>query len=113
MKKMLVIGSLSIGLIPVLIVCCVVFVLLMVAVIVGGNNENAFHSGSFSTDMSAIAENEIPAEFIPFYQKAGEKYGIHWLLLASIHRQETNFSQNKTVSSAGAIGAMQFMDCMR
>ncbi|MFF5996500.1 peptidoglycan DD-metalloendopeptidase family protein [Lysinibacillus sp. KU-BSD001] len=111
MKKMLVIGSLSIGLIPVLIVCCVVFVLLMVAVIVGGNNENAFPSGSFSTDMSVIAENEIPAEFIPFYQEAGEKYGIHWLLLASIHRQETNFSQNKTVSSAGAIGAMQFMDC--
>lgn len=111
MKKIVLFGSLSIGLVPILVVGAIVCIMLMVAVIIGGNNENEFDGGSFSTSMSAIAENEIPSEFIPFYQKAGETYGVNWLLLASVHRQETEFSRNKTVSTAGAIGAMQFMDC--
>ncbi len=111
MKKIILFGSVSIGLVPLLIVGAIVCVMLMVAVIIGGNNENGFDGGSFSTSMSPIAENEIPSEFISFYQKAGEKYGVNWLLLASVHRQETEFSRNKTVSTAGAIGAMQFMDC--
>ena len=104
-------GSLSIGLVPVLVVGAIIAVMLMVAVIVGGDSDNEFAGGSFSTSMSVIAENEIPSEFISFYQEAGEKYGVNWLLLASVHRQETEFSRNKTVSTAGAIGAMQFMDC--
>lgn len=111
MKKIFMLGSLSIGLVPVLVVGAIIAVMLMVAVIVGGDNDNEFAGGSFSTSMSAIAENEIPSEFIPFYQEAGEKYGVNWLLLASVHRQETEFSRNKTISTAGAIGAMQFMDC--
>lgn len=111
MKKIVLFSSISVGLIPILIIGAIVGVMLMIAVIISGNNENGFDVGLFSTNMSSIAENEIPSEFIAFYQAAGEKYGVNWLLLASVHRQETEFSRNKTVSTAGAIGAMQFMDC--
>lgn len=111
MKKWLTLGSLSLLTVPLLFVAAIVIVILTIAIIAGGNEDSEFESGFFSINMSALAENEIPAEFIPFYQAAGEKYGVNWLLLASIHRQETNFSSNKTVSTAGAIGAMQFMDC--
>lgn len=61
--------------------------------------------------LSEIGENEIPSEFIPVYQKAGEQYGVPWILLAAIHRVETTFSQGLAVSSAGAIGHFQFMKC--
>ena len=61
--------------------------------------------------LSEIGENEIPAAYIPIYQKAGEEYGVPWILLAAIHRVETVFSTLNDVSSAGAIGHMQSMKC--
>lgn len=61
--------------------------------------------------LSELGENEIPSEFIKIYQEAGEKYGVNWILLAAIHKVETNFSRNLSVSSAGAIGHTQFMKC--
>lgn len=62
-------------------------------------------------DLSHIGEAEIPTEFIPVYMEAGEKYEIDWILLAAIHRVESNFSRNLGVSTAGAIGHTQFMPC--
>lgn len=54
----------------------------------------------------------IPEKFIPVYIAAEEKYGVPWTLLAAHHRIETRFSTVKTmVSSAGAVGHMQFMPC--
>ncbi len=61
--------------------------------------------------LSEIGANEIPSEFILVYQKAGEQYGVPWILLAAIHRVETTFGTNLAVSSAGAIGHFQFMKC--
>ncbi|MEC1158695.1 peptidoglycan DD-metalloendopeptidase family protein [Cytobacillus horneckiae] len=61
--------------------------------------------------LSEFGENEIPSEFIPIYQEAGEKYAVNWLILAAIHRVETNFSTNVNTSSAGAIGHTQFLVC--
>lgn len=61
--------------------------------------------------LSEFGANEIPVEFVPIYQAAGDKYGINWILLAAIHRVETTFSTNLGVSSAGAIGHTQFMKC--
>ncbi|WP_243292829.1 peptidoglycan DD-metalloendopeptidase family protein [Bacillus sp. FJAT-47783] len=67
----------------------------------------------FSSDvqLSDIGANEIPAEYIDFYKRAGEAFGIPWTLLAGIHRVETTFSTNKNDSYVGATGAMQFMPC--
>lgn len=52
----------------------------------------------------------VPKEYIPIYKAAGERFGVDWFTLASIHHIETNYSRIKVmVSSVGAIGHMQFM----
>src|SRR4029078_8467116 len=43
------------------------------------------------------------------YRAAGYQYGIDWRILAAINKVETNLGQNTHVSSAGAVGWMQFM----
>lgn len=62
------------------------------------------------------AQEEIPKDLIPKYIAAAKKYNVPWQLLASIHKQETNFGRTTTpgdrsmISSAGAKGPMQFTD---
>src|SRR5215211_1427985 len=51
----------------------------------------------------------IPPFLLPIYQACGTQYGIPWQVLASINRIETAFGTNLNVSSAGALGWMQFM----
>lgn len=91
-----------VGIIPLLL-----FMLLLPMIGLLGQDEE---SGS-GIGMSAIGEKEIPADYIPIYQEAGEKYGIPWTLLASFHKVETNFGTvaGGMVSSAGALGHFQFM----
>jgi Transglycosylase SLT domain len=55
------------------------------------------------------ATDEIPPRLIPIYQRAGARYGVPWVLLASINKFETDFGANLSVSSAGAVGWMQFL----
>jgi len=62
-----------------------------------------------------------PANYMAIYMAAGEKYGVDWWILASIHGQETGFSSNpvatdpskgskdKNGNFIGAVGHMQFM----
>lgn len=64
-----------------------------------------------TTVFSAILTNEVPSEYIPIYQSAGEKYGVPWELLAAVHNEETSFSKGVKESSAGAVGHTQFMKC--
>ncbi|MBM3666265.1 MAG: hypothetical protein FJW90_02080 [Actinobacteria bacterium] len=52
---------------------------------------------------------EIPPFLLPIYQACGTEYGIPWQVLASINRIETAFGTNLNVSSAGALGWMQFI----
>jgi membrane-bound lytic murein transglycosylase B len=52
---------------------------------------------------------EIPPELVPLYRAAGRHYGVPWSVLAAINRVETSFGRNLAVSSAGAVGWMQFM----
>ena len=52
---------------------------------------------------------EIPPFLLPIYQACGTEYGIPWEVLASINKIETGFGTNLNVSSAGAIGWMQFL----
>jgi hypothetical protein len=52
---------------------------------------------------------EIPPFLLPIYQACGTEYGIPWEVLASINKIETAFGTNTNVSSAGALGWMQFL----
>ncbi|HEX4805402.1 MAG TPA: lytic murein transglycosylase [Conexibacter sp.] len=51
----------------------------------------------------------IPPFLLPIYQAAGIQYGVPWQVLAAINEIETDYGRNLSVSSAGAIGWMQFM----
>ncbi|PRA81613.1 peptidase [Peribacillus simplex] len=75
--------------------------------------EEAVPEGGYSNIvLSEIGKNEIPADYIPIYKAAAEKYDVPWTLIASIHRIETKFSTIKTmVSPVGAAGPYQFMPC--
>jgi hypothetical protein len=52
---------------------------------------------------------EIPPFLLPIYQACGTEYGIPWEVLAAINKIETGFGTNLNVSSAGAVGWMQFL----
>jgi hypothetical protein len=56
-----------------------------------------------------ISSFEIPPFLLPIYQACGTEYGIPWEVLASINKIETGFGTNLNVSSAGAVGWMQFL----
>jgi len=51
----------------------------------------------------------IPPFLLPIYQAAGTEYGIPWQLLAAINEIESDYGRNLAVSSAGALGWMQFI----
>ncbi|WP_138974348.1 lytic transglycosylase domain-containing protein, partial [Patulibacter medicamentivorans] len=57
----------------------------------------------------SIARFRIPPFLLPIYQAAGTQYGIRWEVLAAINEIETDYGRNLSVSTAGALGWMQFM----
>ena len=56
-----------------------------------------------------IDKFKVPIFLLPIYQAAGIQYGIRWEVLAAINEIETDYGRNLRVSSAGAVGWMQFM----
>jgi hypothetical protein len=58
---------------------------------------------------SKTAQTTIPAELMPLYVGAEQRYGVPWSLLAAINSIESGFGTNMGRSSAGALGPMQFM----
>jgi hypothetical protein len=56
-----------------------------------------------------IRKFRVPVFLLPLYQAAGIQYGIRWEILAAINEIETDYGRNLNVSSAGALGWMQFM----
>ena len=56
-----------------------------------------------------IDKFRIPPFLLSIYQAAGIEYGIRWEVLAAINEIETDYGRNLNVSSAGALGWMQFM----
>ena len=56
-----------------------------------------------------IRKFRVPPFLLPIYQAAGIEYGIRWEILAAINEIETDYGRNLNVSSAGAVGWMQFM----
>ncbi len=51
----------------------------------------------------------VPPFLLPIYQAAGVQYGVRWEVLAAINSIETDYGRNLNVSTAGALGWMQFM----
>jgi Transglycosylase SLT domain len=56
-----------------------------------------------------IDQFRIPPFLLPIYQAAGIQYSVPWQVLAAINEIETDYGRNLNVSSAGALGWMQFM----
>jgi len=56
-----------------------------------------------------INKFRVPIFLLPIYQAAGIQYGVRWEVLAAINEIETDYGRNLNVSSAGALGWMQFI----
>ncbi len=56
-----------------------------------------------------INKFRIPPFLLPIYQAAGIQYGVRWEVLAAINEIETDYGRNLNVSTAGAVGWMQFL----
>ena len=56
-----------------------------------------------------IDKFSIPPFLLSIYQAAGIQYSVRWEVLAAINAIETDYGRNLNVSSAGAMGWMQFM----
>jgi hypothetical protein len=56
-----------------------------------------------------IDKFRIPPFLLPIYQAAGIQYNVPWQILAGINEIETDYGRNLSVSSAGALGWMQFI----
>ncbi|MDQ3675767.1 MAG: lytic transglycosylase domain-containing protein, partial [Actinomycetota bacterium] len=56
-----------------------------------------------------IKKFSIPPFLLSIYQAAGIQYGVRWEVLAAINEIETDYGRNLNVSSAGAMGWMQFI----
>ena len=52
---------------------------------------------------------QIPPFLLPIYQAAGIEYDVPWQVLAAINEIETDYGRNLSVSTAGAVGWMQFL----
>lgn len=77
---------------------------------VGGGSGD--YGGAVPYPGTIVPGSDIPSQYMQYYLAAEKKYGVHWYILASVHRQETVFSTiDPMISSAGAEGHMQFMPC--
>jgi Transglycosylase SLT domain/Peptidase family M23 len=56
-----------------------------------------------------IESFQIPPFLLPIYQAAGIQYDVPWQVLAAINEIETDYGRNLSVSTAGAVGWMQFL----
>jgi transglycosylase-like protein with SLT domain/peptidase M23-like protein len=56
-----------------------------------------------------IDKFRIPPFLLSIYQAAGIEYGVRWEVLAAINEIETDYGRNLNVSTAGAVGWMQFL----
>ncbi|HLL91723.1 MAG TPA: lytic murein transglycosylase [Solirubrobacteraceae bacterium] len=65
--------------------------------------------GSSGASAQALAFYRIPLFLLPIYKAAAVQYGVPWQILAAINEIETDYGSDQSVSSAGAVGWMQFM----
>ncbi len=64
---------------------------------------------STEASIQALGFYRIPLFLLPIYKAAAVQYGVPWQILAAINEVETDYGSDLSVSSAGAVGWMQFM----
>ncbi len=64
---------------------------------------------SSQSSVEALSFYRIPLFLLPIYKAAAVQYGVPWQILAAINEIETDYGADQSVSSAGAVGWMQFM----
>ncbi len=65
-------------------------------------------AGSAASEQ-ALGFYRIPLFLLPIYQAAAVQYGVPWQILAAINEIETDYGSDQSISTAGAVGWMQFM----
>lgn len=97
-----------------------VFLLMAALAALGGvsfGGLNAYTQEAPSGGASALALREIPPLYLHLYQRAAERYGLNWSILAGIGKVECDHGRDPAascthegvVNSAGAGGPMQFL----
>jgi hypothetical protein len=84
-----------------------------------GANNVALSPQEIAAQANALASTEasvqslgfyrVPLFLLPIYKAAATQYGVPWQILAAINEIETDYGTDLSVSSAGAVGWMQFM----
>ncbi|HYM55907.1 MAG TPA: lytic transglycosylase domain-containing protein, partial [Solirubrobacteraceae bacterium] len=98
----------------------VAFVLVAALAAVGGASVGMSGPGAPSgggDGVSALALSEIPPRYLQLYERAAQRYGLDWAVLAGIGRVECDHGRDPdpsctregAVNSAGAGGPMQFI----
>src|SRR5207245_1838296 len=64
---------------------------------------------SSAASVEALGFYRVPLFLLPIYKAAALRYGVPWQILAAINEVETNYGADLSVSTAGAVGWMQFM----
>ncbi len=64
---------------------------------------------SSEASAQALTFYRVPLFLLPIYKAAAVQYGVPWQILAAINEIETDYGADQSVSSAGAVGWMQFM----
>jgi len=64
---------------------------------------------SSEASAEALSFYRIPLFLLPIYKAAAVQYGVPWQILAAINEIETDYGTDLSVSTAGAVGWMQFM----
>jgi murein DD-endopeptidase MepM/ murein hydrolase activator NlpD len=81
----------------------------LIAVLIQDTRQGLCGSGGLVGGPPGPSAETIPARLMPLYVAAERAYGVPWNVVAAINKVETDFGRNLNVSSAGAIGWMQFM----
>jgi hypothetical protein len=82
--------------------------------LIGGEDDGARARGSTP---SALAQREIPPQYLRLYERAADRYGLDWAVLAAIGKVECDHGRDAdpscsragAVNAAGAGGPMQFL----
>jgi hypothetical protein len=110
------------GLIAIGAAACVGVVFLLLAALAALSGTSFGGLGAYKAEApgvgaSALALKEIPAPYLRLYERAGERYGLNWAILAGIGRVECDHGRDPdpscthegAVNPAGAGGPMQFL----
>jgi Transglycosylase SLT domain len=98
----------------------ILFMLTAVLAGLGGVTPGASAPGATDAadeGVSALAQAEIPPQYLRYYQEAAQRYGLDWAILAGIGKVECDHGRDPdpsctregAVNAAGAGGPMQFI----